>query len=95
MSKLYYTAPSDEIFNEIKASAIRIWAGYNDDHGYATEKTQRILEMKNIEDNAMYMVAMFDQVNQGKLASILSAEAREAIRERMIDGGRPKDLITF
>jgi len=62
---------------------------------YTDEKIAKVIDIANIEDNFMYMVAMFDSKNQMKLAKKLSAEARQAIRERMIDGGNPQHLIAF
>ena len=98
MSKLYYTPPTDEQFEECKKVCMELWPKVNSDndkYGYATSKINQIKDIKNIQDNFMYMVAMFDHINQGKLASMLSAEAREVIRERMIDGGQPQDSIIF
>jgi len=93
--KLYYTPPKEELFSEVKEKAIEVWRGYDDGYGYATGKIDRIKNIQNIEDNFMYMVAMFDIYNQGKLAEKLSDEARKAIRERMIDGGNPPENIKF
>ena len=89
-TELYYTPPSQEIFDEVKAKAIVLWKVVdrdNDKYGYATEKIGRIKDLKNVEDNVMFIVAMFDINNQKLLAGELSEEARQAIRERMIDGG--------
>jgi len=91
----YYTPPSDKIFEEIKEKSIEIWKTYDDSYGYATEKTDRIKDLKNIQDNGMTMVAMFDSENQVKLANTLSDEAKMAIRDRMIAGGTPPQYITF
>lgn len=98
MSDLYYTAPSDELFNELKAACIENWKEVdhdNDKFGYATQKINRIKDIVNVQDNFMYMVAMFDQDNQALLAQKLSPECRLAIRERMLDGGQPEYLIAF
>ena len=59
-AKLYYTPSTDEQFNELKEKAIEIWQGYDDTHGYATEKINAIKDIENVSDNFMYMVAMFD-----------------------------------
>lgn len=59
----YYTAPSEEIFNDIKENAIKIWKTYDDTFGYVTKKLSRIENINNIED----MVAMFDHINQATL----------------------------
>ena len=48
MEKLYYTAPSDEIFNEVKEKCIEIWKGYDDTYGYATDKIDGIENLENI-----------------------------------------------
>ena len=97
-AKLYYTAPSDEQFNEVKEKAMELWKEVdsdNDKYGYATEKINRIKDIANVEDNFMFIVAMFDSDNQALLAEKLSAETRSAIRERMIDGGNPEFMIPF
>lgn len=95
MTKLYYTAPSDEIFNEVKEKAIEVWKELDSHPSYLAEKVGRVKEVNNIEDNVMYMVAMFDHGNQTKLAEKLSPEARTALRERMVDGGNPSYIIPF
>jgi len=92
---MYYTPPSEEIFQEVKRQAIEVWIETNSVPMYTDEKIAKVIDIANIEDNFMYMVAMFDSKNQMKLAKKLSAEARQAIRERMIDGGNPQHLIAF
>jgi hypothetical protein len=97
-AELYYTPPTDEIFNEVKEKATELWREVdsdNDKYGYATEKINRIKDIANVGDNFMYMVAMFDQGNQRMLADRLAEETRQAIRERMIDGGHSEYLIAF
>lgn len=80
--ELYYTAPSDKIFGEVKQCAIDIWNTYDDTYWYASEKIDRIREISNIRDNMMLIVAMFDRGNQHKLLASLSDEARKAIDDR-------------
>lgn len=87
MSELYYTPPSDEQFNELKEKAIQIWQDYDNTHGYVDEKVKRIKDIQNIQDNFMYVVAMFDTINQHKLANKLSQETRKSVKDRMIAGG--------
>lgn len=60
----YYTAPSQEIFDEIRDAAIEIWKTYDDTYGYATSKIGTIKDLQNVKDNAWYIVAMFDLTNQ-------------------------------
>ena len=92
---LYYTPPKEKYFNEVKEKAIEVWGTYDDDFGYASEKIAMIIDIKNIGDNFMYIVAMFDINNQEKLANKLSDGCRKAVRERMIDGGSPSGFIVF
>jgi hypothetical protein len=77
----YYTAPSDEIFNDIKENAIKIWMTYSDEFGYQTEKVQRVNRLQNIEDNAWYIVAMFDCNNQEKLLEMVKPETKVKLAE--------------
>lgn len=93
MTKLYYTAPPDEVFNELKEKAIEIWTPMGDEPSYAEGKINQIKDLKNISDNFMYMVAMFDINNQRKLAEKLSGETRRAVRDRIIAGGSPLEYI--
>jgi len=79
----YYEAPSDEIFEEIKREAINIWKTYDDTYDYATGKINRIKDITNISDNAMFIVAMFDNSNRRKLLGNLSKEAEDFIMERI------------
>jgi len=95
MIRLYYTPPTDEQFNELKEKAIELWSTMGDEPSYSQEKIGRIKDIKNISDNFMYMVAMFDINNQALLAEKLSDETRQAVRERMIDGGNPGYSIKF
>lgn len=86
-AELYYTPPSDEVFDELKNKSIQLWKGYDNTHGYVTEKVGRIKDIPNVGDNFMYMVAMFDNNNQKKLSDLLSDETKEEVRKRLIDGG--------
>ncbi len=81
--ELYYTAPSDDVFEDIKANAIKIWQTYDDTYGYASEKIDRIKDIANVSDNYMYMVAMFDETNQAKLMQAVQPETAARIREAM------------
>jgi hypothetical protein len=82
MSKdLYYTAPSDDIFQEIQKAAIKIWRTYDDTHGYATEKIDTVKGLENVRDNWMYIVAMFDASNQVKLLTSVRRKTAQLIME--------------
>ncbi len=77
----YYTAPSQEIFEDIKKNAIKIWNTYGREGGYRDEKINRVKDIENIKDNAWYIVAMFDQFNQVKLLTMLEPESAEVLGE--------------
>jgi hypothetical protein len=69
-------APSQQIFDEMKAAAIAVWSeNYSDEFGYVTEKTDRINGLSNIQDNAMVFFRMFDWINQDKMIGKLGTDA--------------------
>ena len=72
----YYTAPTDEVFNDVKAGCMSLWRTCDDSHGYATEKVNRIKDITNISDNCLSMVAMFDVYNIQRLLPIITSESR-------------------
>lgn len=94
MSNLYYIAPDQDIFEEVKSKCMEIWDTYDDEYGYASQKKNEI-DVENVSDNFMYMIAMFDSQNQRKLSSVLSEESKKQIRDRMLDGGTPIEYIYF
>lgn len=74
-----YQAPSDEVFNDIKKNAIKIWQTYDNTYGYVDEKVNRIKDLKNIKDNYWTMVGMFDTFNQRKLIDAVKPESKALI----------------
>lgn len=74
-----HETPTTEIFNEIKQAAIIIWKTYDDTHGYASEKIERINSISNYADNVMICYRMFDSSNQRKMNEHLSEEAIDYI----------------
>lgn len=94
-TKLYYTPPPDDQFDELKAAAIGLWSTMGSEPSYPKEKIGRIKDLANVSDNFMYMVAMFDVFNQAKLAERLSKETREAVRERLLAGGARSENVPF
>jgi len=95
INNLYYQAPTQRVFDEVQREAIKIWNTYSDEYGYRSEKVARVEDLHNVSDNVMYIVAMFDHMNQRKLAQNLSHEARDAIRERYIAGGGQVEHTPF
>lgn len=88
-NNLYYTAPLDEQFDELKEKAINIWETMGDEPSYREEKIGRIKDLPNVQGNFMYMVAMFDLGNQTLLSTLLTPATRAAVCSRMIAGGQP------
>ena len=70
---------SDQVFDELKAEAIKVWNTYDNTHGYADEKIDRIKPIKNVKDNWITLVGMFDIHNQKKLYDNLGPAAQEAM----------------
>lgn len=95
MTDLYYKAPNNKIFEEVKKAAIEIWNTYDNTYGYASEKVDRIKDLKNVSDNFMFIVAMFDSNNQSRLGALISPEARYEIYQRMLAGGVREEFIPY
>ena len=93
MCKLYYTPPSDECFEDLKQAAIKVWNRYVDEPNYVKEKVDMIKDVKNIKDNFMFILGMFDCHNQRRVANHLTTDTINAINERLIDGGSPEFLL--
>lgn len=87
MTQLYYTPPTDQQFDEVKEKAIELWSTIGSEPSYSQEKISRIRYIKNVSDNFMFMVVMFDIHNQLKLSEKLSQETNQAIHDRILDGG--------
>lgn len=86
MSIDYYEAPTQEIFDDIKKNAIKIWQTYDD------EKVGRIKDIKNVSDNAWYIVAMFDYSNQAKLINMVKKETKEILLKVLTNLTGEQDL---
>lgn len=84
VTQLYYTAPDQKYFDELKNAAISIWRQYDDTYGYATEKINKIKDIQNVSDNFMYIYAMFDWINQSKINTTVSKETLAEIQYRLL-----------
>lgn len=73
-----YTVTND-VFEELKREAIKIWQTYDNTYGYADEKISMIEPITNIKDNFGTFIGMFDIHNQRKLYDAVGPEAQEAI----------------
>lgn len=85
----YYTAPPQEVFDDIKRASIELWVeitqeGYaNGLTDYREEKLSRIRDIENIQDNAWYIVSMLDRRNMYRLTEMVSEETRDYILRAM------------
>lgn len=89
----YYEAPPDAAFEDMRKAAMEIWNTMGNAGGYRDEKIARIKNIANVQDNFMYIFAMFDINNQRRVVSLLDTNTIEEIRTRMEAGGNPKHLI--
>lgn len=95
-TKLYYAAPSEEAFEEMKKECMTQWGTHDNTYGYVDEKRARIEKIANVQDNFMYMLAMFDQNGQRGVISRLTFPTQQAVRERMLSGGNsPEHLLNL
>lgn len=90
MTKLYYQAPSDQIFYEVILVSQGIWLIYQD-----KETAKRIAERKNIRENFMYTVAELDQDQQTILFNHISHETQVAISDRVKSVNDPATVKTY
>jgi vacuolar-type H+-ATPase subunit E/Vma4 len=79
--KLYYTAPSDEIFEELKAKVIELRIEL--DPKYHHEKTAELKRIENHEDNFLWIFATLDSRNQRRILNKITQKTKEALKERV------------
>jgi len=75
--------PTEEVFNEMKTIASKIWNTYDNTYGYVNEKLDRINSINNIQDNAMVFYRMFDYQNQNIFKSNASLEVLAYIQDNL------------
>jgi len=76
------------IFEEMREASIEVWEQYRfDSEDHYRQKIDTVKYLPNTEDNFMYIFAMFDINNQQKLISLLSLETKQALRDRLTEGG--------
>ena len=75
-----YEAPTEEVFQEMKEAARKVWKTYDNEYGYVDEKLERVDNLTNIQDNAMVLYRMFDHINQSKMVAELSNASIEYIK---------------
>lgn len=79
--------PSQEVFDDIKENAKKVWGDYDNTYGYVDEKLERIEPIHNFADNWYTFLGMMDSNNQLKLTSSLKPETLEFLREQRVHYG--------
>ncbi len=73
-----------EAFIEVRKEAINIWkSNYSDEHGYVTEKVNRILNCQ--PSDTWLIIQMFNTSNRAKLLASLSTKVRIYILTHIIN----------
>lgn len=93
MAGIYYEAPGQEEFDDMKSAATEVWNGMDNTYGYVDEKLARIEGVQNVGDNFMYLFAMFDMDNQRKVVDLLAQKTQDELRLRMVDGGNSRAYL--
>lgn len=88
MENLYYTAPRNKEFNDLKEKAIEVWKEIATNPNYAEEKIGRIKDLENIKDNFMYIFSIFDPFNQRKVMNKISEKTATEIIRRLVAGNK-------
>lgn len=71
------TPPSDKAFEEIKAKSILLWMACGESKEIIKQNIALLGDIKNIKNNALCIVEMFNEENRRKLLHSLSEEAQE------------------
>jgi hypothetical protein len=94
MAGIYYQPPSQESFDDMKKACTEVWGEYKDSPGgYMEEKLSQIRDIKNVGDNFMYMLAMFDMTNQWSVVQKLSQSTKDELTARLVDGGNTSGYL--
>ena len=85
MRNKYYIPPSDEIFNKLVKAVKKVWKKYEKDSPEYYKGKMEIVDYlnKNIADNFMMLVSMFDNANMFELTSYIDDDVSNAIAERL------------
>ena len=83
---------SEEIYIEIRSTAIRLWRTHEDNFGYVTEKVNSISSLPNSPQNVAKIIRMFDHWHQKAIAGRVSKDAKHII-STCIKAGWPKQTI--
>lgn len=91
-TQLYYTAPPDSHFKDLKEQALKLWKSFNSHKSYIDEKVGRIENLENKQDNFMYIFSMFDPGRQKALMEELKESTAVSLVSRIVAGGGGVDI---
>ena len=82
---LFLNEPTDEVFDEIKLEAIKMWKTCKNTSNKKAmgDLIDEIKTMKNIDDNALYLVNLFGINDRKNLLLNLSKEASNFVLHRL------------
>ncbi len=83
---------SEEIFNEIKETSIRLWKTHGEETTYVTEKLEVIEPLQCSPQSVAKIIRMFDIWHQRAIAGRVSEKAKMKISQ-CIKLGWPKQTI--
>jgi hypothetical protein len=65
---------SQEVFEDLKQAAIKVWNTYDNEFGYVDEKVDRVNSISNVGDDPMFIYIMFDHINQSRMVNMLELD---------------------
>jgi hypothetical protein len=83
---------TDDIYNEIKTMAIRLWKTKDNEFGYVDEKLDVIKDLPNSGRNIAKIIKMFDHWHQEVIADRISIEAKRVISDCIKAGWIPQRI---
>ena len=82
----FYSNPSQEIFDDIKQGAIKVWSTYSESSpDYAQEKLSRVERLSNANGDWVVLVQMFDPHNQIRLYNLLERADSRVLVQKMFE----------
>jgi hypothetical protein len=65
---------SQEVFEDLKQAAIKVWNTYDNEFGYVDEKVDRVNSISNVGDDPMLIYRMFNHINQSRMVNTLELD---------------------
>ena len=90
--KLYYVAPPQKQFDELKQKAIEAWLYIGYEETYSRKKQKQVHDISNVRDNFMYILGMFSSNNLRLISKALSQPTKKSIYDRLLSVNSPEAL---